>query len=728
MKELNLHEEIIKSLKLITYDRSLTLNEQVDLSEDWAEDLLGPVKHAPKIDHEKIKNEKIKLFGKDNKRWGVYQYQKIDEIKKLLNYLIDKKKLKYDGVVDLETTNTIKSLQKKYGLSPTGIIDQKTFDMFNKQFKIKKLENQQKRILKSKKDSKEIQLNCKSLQNKSIESGGNKKTAALIYQVIMQNVSQKGTEEQDILGAIKQIKNYDIYKELSKIVLGCTGAPSIMAFIQSTEFSKGSNLSRLPFLPYQIQWQFNDKWLYEYQKILTKYNEKERYETEIPTNIWQTMIPPFTREAMHAVLPLVSFALMLLPGGQTLSGLLIATIPDVLDAGVYMLADKDPYMAGLTLMFALVSVIPELPISAKAAKYGSSIIKKFSKKEFWKLTDEELEVVNDMNINSVKYEKYAENKLIQLTLKNITDNYFKTATPKGIAAFIDWAIRRGYLVANAGKKIVLNVGGTTVTWDFIASMVGLGCNKTFSFSDIFKEFGYDKMSQIVAKLQSFTKTKDECEKVKLEKAKYLQKKLEEKLNFYKNNFDELLIENIKYMISKKIYFSISNNYEFFNGVVFIQCFLKQFEKISSMSKIKTNPINKIQKDVFKWGVFNGYTKSIVEKYQELNRVPINGVLDSKTLNLILNDIKTKKYGKIKNYYGKDLTKSSELVMKTITYNEYIKNINDIIKDQKDKVDEEIDNKREDLQDQVDSLYVIDNRTDTIKFKYDFDQFKKNNKY
>jgi hypothetical protein len=62
MKELNLHEEIIKSLKLISYDRSLTLNEQVALSEDWAEDLLGPVKQAPIVDHQKIENELKKLY------------------------------------------------------------------------------------------------------------------------------------------------------------------------------------------------------------------------------------------------------------------------------------------------------------------------------------------------------------------------------------------------------------------------------------------------------------------------------------------------------------------------------------------------------------------------------------------------------------------------------------------------------------------------------------------
>jgi hypothetical protein len=62
-------------------------NEQVALSEDWAEDLLGPVKQAPIVDHQKIENELKKLYDqKFYKQNRLY----LPKINNLIYFLIAK--------------------------------------------------------------------------------------------------------------------------------------------------------------------------------------------------------------------------------------------------------------------------------------------------------------------------------------------------------------------------------------------------------------------------------------------------------------------------------------------------------------------------------------------------------------------------------------------------------------------------------------------------------------
>jgi hypothetical protein len=68
MKELNLHEEIIKSLKLISYDRTLTLNEQEKFkSRDIPSDLLKPNINTNLPDYKKNTLLDPKFFEKKQK-------------------------------------------------------------------------------------------------------------------------------------------------------------------------------------------------------------------------------------------------------------------------------------------------------------------------------------------------------------------------------------------------------------------------------------------------------------------------------------------------------------------------------------------------------------------------------------------------------------------------------------------------------------------------------------
>ena len=139
MKDLNLHEEIIKSLKLISYDRSLTLGEQKigsytptvsgtnpkplvngpkkrkestpskPLGQGW----LGDVKQSPIVDHQKIENELKKLYDQNFYNQNRIYLPKINDTKEAINTILGKKYLKYNNVVDNETINTIKNIQKK---------------------------------------------------------------------------------------------------------------------------------------------------------------------------------------------------------------------------------------------------------------------------------------------------------------------------------------------------------------------------------------------------------------------------------------------------------------------------------------------------------------------------------------------------------------------------------------------------------------------------------------
>lgn len=173
-------------------------------------------------------------------------------------------------------------------------------------------------------------------------------------------------------------------------------------------------------------------------------------------------------EIAHYLLPLGSFLITIASGGA-LAPILISAGLELTDAALYMYIDKDPYMAGLAAIFALVGPFDAF-LKPLIKTVGTSILKKMALKTV-EYTDEELEVIQYIARNGGKFTKLT--KLgagIQLTKYYLKS--FSTSS-KTIEFCVLLIKRLGLPVANFG----LYAGAPFYAWDFMAAKLGL-CNSS----------------------------------------------------------------------------------------------------------------------------------------------------------------------------------------------------------------------------------------------------------
>jgi peptidoglycan hydrolase-like protein with peptidoglycan-binding domain len=331
--------------------------------------------------------------------------------------------------------------------------------------------------------------------------------------------SSLGTDEDAILQSLKKLKNKEDYQNLLfwmyKTYRESVGS-TVLGFIQDQEFSKGSWGSEMyrnsPVgLGQEIQWQFNDSWLKKYQDILQKFNTDEIYSQETPidknttyevplvvqklskatfgndkaqdyifdilktdSRALKNLIPPFTRELAHTVLPIVALALSMIPAGQSMGVWLLKTSVgigiELLDSAIYKFVDQDDYAAGLSLIFAFAGPLDD-GLGLLIKKYGSSLIKKIALKNT-KYTDEELELLSDVSANSAKYTRLTK---IGLRVQSIKRLIGKTKNLLELSKTINWLFKKGAVTSKFMTKMGVTVGGSFITWDKLASYYNI-CN------------------------------------------------------------------------------------------------------------------------------------------------------------------------------------------------------------------------------------------------------------
>ena len=343
-----------------------------------------------------------------------------------------------------------------------------------------------------------------------------------------------GTDEDGLLESLKTLKNKNQYDILLKLIhknfpesVGLT----IIQFLQQQEFSVAQDplfqeVNWDVNMASEIQYRKNDKWLIQYQNILQKFNPYEKYSYESvfdqSTTIAKQTIPPYTRELLHVVLPVSAVLVAIATGGIGISleyGLAEFSL-ELLDAAIYATVDGDWYMAGLGIVFALV---PGFTLLAKYLKnMGIPKFKKFLQKlGLWKagkigsesLSSQERRALNEFIENQDYYVKLA----LKTAMKNVVTKTLMTLT-KNVEKFLEfllYLVKKSLLPANFLTQAGLVIGGGFMTWDAIAS--GLGLCRSFSLQDL--EGSENKILSLLGKIggatQRFAERCDTKEKEKL---------------------------------------------------------------------------------------------------------------------------------------------------------------------------------------------------------------------
>lgn len=210
----------------------------------------------------------------------------------------------------------------------------------------------------------------------------------------------------------------------------------------------------------------------------------------------------------------------------------IAIALEILDSAIYLMIDKDPYLAGLAFAFAFVGAadigFSFLTTGVKAFLLRSASIK------ILKYTDEEIKSLVWMKKNAKQILKLANKKFV---LKTVRFLYEKCTT-------LEQKFKLSYMITKrlfGLTKFAIVGGGPLLAWDFIAYKLGI-CS-TVNFKDlvksdwkILKVLGY-----VMGPLQAFSKT---CESTLASK----------KVNELCAEF-----ESIKSLIIKCFEVSIKNN-------------------------------------------------------------------------------------------------------------------------------------------------------------------------
>lgn len=450
-----------------------------------------------------------------------------------------------------------------------------------------------------------------------------------------------GTDEDGLLESLKTLKNKNQYDILLKLIHRkfpeSTGL-TIIQFLQQQEFSVAQDpfsqdIDRSWNIGAEIQYRKNDRWLIEYQKILQKFNPYETYSFESAldpsTTLAQKIIPPYTRQLLHVVLPLTAVFVSIMTGGiaTSVSAGLAEFSLELLDAAIYIAVDGDKYMAGLGIVFAFV---PGFTLLGRYLKnMGIPKFKKFLQKlGLWKagkigaesLGPEESRILNEFIENQDYYVRMA----IKTAMKNVVTNTLMSLA-KNVEKFLEflfWLVKKSLLPANFLTHAGLVMGGGFMTWDAIAS--GLGVCRTFSLQDMEKSESklISIFGTITGPLQSFS---ERCPTE--EKEKFIDDLLKE--------FDSLIGKirlTLEWALKQKSSYSEKQlNDVFVYDVAFIQYLLKKLGIKSDEKMVSYNYDNKTKKlnfqnaeDVVSVKI---YSASAAEKASKNNEGNNNIVVD-----------------------------------------------------------------------------------------------------
>ncbi len=439
-----------------------------------------------------------------------------------------------------------------------------------------------------------------------------------------------GTDEDGLLESLKTLKNKNQYDILLKLIhknfpesVGLT----IIQFLQQQEFSVAQDpffqeLNRDVNMASEIQYQKNDKWLIQYQNILQKFNPYEKYSYESvfdpSTTIAKQMIPPYTRELLHVVLPVSAVLVAIATGGigTSLGYGLVEFSLELLDAAIYATVDGDIYMAGLGMVFALV---PGFTLLAKYLKnMGIPKFKKFLEKlGLWKagkigsesLSSQERQALNEFIENQDYYVKLA----LKTAMKNVVTKTLMTLT-KNVEKFLEfllYLVKKSLLPANFLTQAGLVMGGGFMTWDAIAS--GLGVCRSFSLQDL--EGSENKILSLLGKIGGATQRfAERCDTEEKEK---LIDDIEKQLSTLK----DIVVMSLEQIIKSNLTFSEKNfKNTFMYEVVFIQYVLKKLgiksdQKVASYSYDSKNMILNFQnaEEISSVKVYSVYGREMASK-------------------------------------------------------------------------------------------------------------------
>jgi hypothetical protein len=405
--------------------------------------------------------------------------------------------------------------------------------------------------------------------------------------------SSWGTDEDRILDALNSLKTKEDYENLLfwiyKSYPEFRGA-TVTQWIQTNEFSKASESSRYEasglgglsvknigsnIIGNWFQDTFNDDYLKIIEKTLKRFNSGEKFDFESTFNDsdefsagFKTAIPPFTREALHTVLPLVSLAAMLVPGGQGVGSYLIELNTarlisfgaEVLDAAIYKYVDKDEYMAGLSLIFAIAGPLyDQLGLLVKSA--GKSLLIKLAKGTK-QLTDKEIELLTFTTSNMVKISKLTK---IGMRMNEVAKLIMRIKTMPQLYMVTSWLVKKNLIPLKFIKDAGLMVGGSFLSWESINEKFFKYCN-TMPLKNLQKSETWilQKIGDLGATLQPYSVP---CEETMVKNAK--AKAIEQN-----NSMSERLKSSFKELSKGSNSFSLKNKGSKLPEVIFMQTFLQ----------------------------------------------------------------------------------------------------------------------------------------------------------
>jgi peptidoglycan hydrolase-like protein with peptidoglycan-binding domain len=114
-----------------------------------------------------------------------------------------------------------------------------------------------------------------------------------------------------------------------------------------------------------------------------------------------------------------------------------------------------------------------------------------------------------------------------------------------------------------------------------------------------------------------------------------------------------------------------------------------------------------------WGVFDKSTEKLVNIYQKQNGLQVDGKIGPDTLSKLISDLKTKKYGVIKNLKNENFDKVRVAEVKAV-YDEYLKQKDKLLIDEKlvlDALDKDKDNRAKLSDDVSDGIKNADDMSD-----------------
>lgn len=536
-------------------------------------------------------------------------------------------------------------------------------------------------------------------------------TADQIYKGLKYQIDSWGSDDEDIIYYVKSITSEN-YPKILRLVLTNENQASIMDWIM-TDYDSVSErnaeegepeLWSAGGLGATFGWWSNDKTVTTISKILSKfsylnngegdYNITYNGEVDLSSDsLGGTASNEQLAAIAHIVLPIASVVATVFTGG--IAGVLIGATLEIGDAAIYEFVDHDHYSAGLALLFAFAGPLDEV-LGPLVNKFGKRILVKLMKKK----------ALSESEQATLRYVTRNEKKLARLTTlglaRKLIKDYIKKSTDASkIVKFIFWLSKRGYLVANFTAKNGLLIGGTFVTWDKMAELMGL-CN-TVELEQL-KQSDY-KILQLIGTtgpyLQPYTKgcktgKGDELLK-KMDKTlltinqrvlRTLEEGIQKNLSFsskyskyylYEVELIQYLLNNLGFSyiipdqkkvdkeVEKGVKWSKERCISQFMGSVDMykmaqhpECnqYLNPNKKISKESEklIKSKPLNdpnykfEYGKNVgFNWGYYDKQTVDMVKEFQKKYGLSVDGVIGNQSLQKMLEIVKNLGDKKIPNY-------------------------------------------------------------------------------